>query len=256
MAAVGVNEIAESATAAETLYALLSRRGSRRRFVPISRAFLQEPRPRGGSGPLSAFVSTRRKRALDLYLLIHAIASTPPYDVTLPAFVWARALGMAPTKSSAVQISTTLTWLEQNRLIVTQRTPAGRRIVLLADDGSGREYRHPGLEPVDTRVGYFKLPITYWLDRWHISLELPATAVLLISLSLPKRFSLPQTHGARWYGISRDTIRRGVNGLQDLGLLSYREVTKKAPLAPMGVTRDRLYTLTGPFEITDARRSP
>jgi hypothetical protein len=102
-------------------------------------------------------------------------------------------------------------------------------------------------------VGYFKLPVSYWLDQWHTSLDLPASSVLLISLSLPKRFLLPQSHGADWYGLSRDTIRRGLKTLQEMGLISFRTVTKQAPLAPSGVTRDRLYTLTGPFEITDPR---
>lgn len=237
----------------DTLEALLQGRSSRRAFVPVARSFLQYPRAGGGPGPLSAFVRSRRKRALDLYLLIHAVASAPPFDVNFPAQVWARALAMPASRGSSVQISTTLSWLEAQGLIETSRVGAGRRIVLLADDGTGRPYTHPGLEPQETRVGYLKLPVSYWLDQWHLSLDLPATAVLLIALSLPKRFLLPQNHGADWYGVSRDTIRRGLKTLQARGLISFRVVTKSAPLAPAGVTRDRLYTLTGPFEIADQR---
>lgn len=237
----------------ETLEALLRRRNSRRTFVPIARSFLQYPRPGGGAGPLAAFVRSRRKRALDLYLLIHAVASSPPFDVKFPAQVWARALGMPASSGSSVQISTTLSWLEAQRLIETVRDGSSRRIVLLADDGTGRPYEHPGLAPHGSRVGYLKLPASYWLDRWHASLDLPATAVLLIALSLPKKFVLPQSHGADWYGVSRDTLRRGLRTLQEMGLISFSTVTKKAPLAPSGITRDRLYTLTGPFEITDPR---
>jgi hypothetical protein len=66
-------------------------------------------------------------------------------------------------------------------------------------------------------------------------------------LSLPPKFLLPQRHGARWYGISRDTVRRGLSTLQAMGLLTFQSVTKKAPLAPSGVTKDRLYSLTGTF---------
>lgn len=236
------------ASSSDTIRELLLGRSSRRSSVPIARSFLQEPRPGGGPGPLSRFVVTRRKRALDLYLLMHAVASSPPFDVAIPARVWARALEMPSSAGSAVQISSTISWLEAERLIETSRVGNSRRVVLLADDGSGHPYRHPAAEPRETRAGYFKLSFDYWLDRWHRSLDLPATAVLLIALSLPDRFLLPQHHGAKWYGVSRDTIRRGLRSLQKMGLLSYTTVTKPAPLAPSGTTVDRLYSLTGPLK--------
>ena len=237
------------AASQEVLRRLLRGRGSRRNFVPISRGFLQIPRPRGGAGPLAAFVSSRRKRALDLYLLIHAVASTPPYDVTLPARVWAQALGMSPSNSSAVHISTTLSWLEEQKLIDTARIGNARQVTLLSDDGSGLPYRHPALQPPHERVGYFKLSFDYWLERWHTSLDLSATAVLLIALSLPDKFVLPQRHGAEWYGISRDTIQRGLKSLRDLGLLTFTPASKAAPAAPTGMTVDRIYSLTGPLKL-------
>lgn len=233
----------------EVLRRLLRGRGSKRNFVPVSRAFLQVPRPGGGAGPLAAFVSSRRKRALDLYLLIHAVASSPPYDVTLPARIWAQALGMPVNASSTVTISTTLTWLEEMKLIQTSRVANARRIVLLADDGSGVPYQHPALAAMPERAGYFKLSFEYWLERWHTSLDLPATAVLLIALSLPERFVLPQRHGAKWYGISRDTLQRGLKSLRDFGLLTYVPASKAAPAAPMGMTVDRIYSLTGPLKL-------
>jgi hypothetical protein len=238
------------ASSSDTLQELLLGRGSRRSFVPVARSFVQEPKPGGGAGPLSRFVVSRRKRALDLYLLIHAVASSPPFDITLPAGVWARAMEMPASAGSAVQISTTISWLESELLIESSRVGNSRRIVLLADDGSGRPYRHPATEPQGIRAGYFKLSFDYWLDRWHRSLDLPATTVLLIALSLPDRFFLPQRHAAQWYGVSRDTIRRGLQSLQRMGLLSYRTVKKPAPLAPSGVTRDRLYSLTGPLRVS------
>lgn len=238
---------AKPSTAAETLEALLQGRSSKRRATPLARSFLQVPRPGGGPGPLAHFVRGRRKRALDLYLLIHSVASNPPFDVAFPAAVWARALGMSPSASSAAQVSTTLSWLESRRLIATERQGRARRILLLADDGSGRPYVHPAQEDEHHRVGYLKLPYVYWLDRWNESLDLPATAVLLIALSLPETFLLPQHHGAKWYGVSRDTVRRGLATLQAMGLLSHEVKRKKAPLAPSGVTQDRLYRLTGPF---------
>jgi hypothetical protein len=158
-------------------------------------------------------------------------------------------MGLEPSNSAAVQVSTTLSWLESQRLIETSRVGHSRRIVLLSDDGSGFPYRHPGAEPVGERVGYLKLSYDYWLERWHTSLDLAATAVLLIALSLPDRFLLPQKHAAEWYGVSRDTIQRGLKSLRDFGLLTYAPVSKAAPSAPTGMTVDRIYSLTGPLKL-------
>ena len=151
--------------------------------------------------------------------------------------------------SSAVGISTTLSWLEEIGLIETSRVGNARRVVLLADDGSGHQYRHPALVSPSERVGYFKLSFDYWLERWHTSLDLAPTAVLLIALSLPEKFVLPQRHGAEWYGISRDTLQRGLKSLRDLGLLTYFPASKAAPTSPTGMTVDRIYSLTGPLKL-------
>lgn len=158
-------------------------------------------------------------------------------------------MGMEPSNSSSVQVSTNLSWLESQRLIETSRAGHSRRIVLLSDDGSGAPYRHPALNPLGERVGYLKLSYEYWLERWHTSLDLAATAVLLIALSLPDRFLLPQKHAAEWYGVSRDTIHRGLKSLRDFGLLTYSPVSKLAPSAPTGMTVDRIYFLTGPLKL-------
>jgi len=227
----------------ETLRALLS---SRRDFLPLSRRFLQQRRAGGGPGPLSWFVRARRLRALNLYLLAHAIASSPPPTVGLASSVWARALGMSARPSSAVQISTNWTWLEDHRLVKSQRLAGRRQVLLLNDDGSGRPYEHPS-HPKEGKPDYLKLPYAFWLERWHTKLDLPATAVLLIGLSLGDHFQLPQDHAAAWYGISRDTIGRGLRGLEAHGLLEHLEWHKRAPRAPTGVTSERYYTLLGPF---------
>ena len=241
-----------AAPRAEIIESLLVYRGGRRTFVPISRAFVQRPRRGGGPGPLSAFVRARRKRALDLYLLLHAVASSPPHDVSLPALTWARALSMPATESSATQISATLTWLEDRRLVTSERAGNARRVTLLNDDGSGSPYRHPGAGTREGR-GYLKLPYAYWLEGWHERLDLPALSVLLIALSLPDGFILPQRQAAEWYGLSRDTLRRGLATLAEQDVLSHRVATKRAPLSPHGITSERHYRLTGPFA-SDKRR--
>src|SRR4051795_1819610 len=82
------------AGARDTVYALLT--GSRRSAVPIRRAFVQSGSPRRGAGPgpLAAFVKAHHVRALDQYLLFHAVASAPPYNVARESRIWARALGL------------------------------------------------------------------------------------------------------------------------------------------------------------------
>lgn len=237
--------------------ALLTRRGGRRDFVPLSRAFLQTRRKGGGPGPLSWFVATRRRRALDLYLLSHALASTEPYDVALPARVWAAAIGLPDTPSSRVLISSSWTWLEEHRLVRTERDGRTRRVWFLDDSGSGDPYTHDTKEK-GKRLDYFKLPHAFWLENWSVRLDLPAVAVLLIALSLPRTFVLPQERGGEWYGVSRDTIRRGVRTLRRYELLTMRVTLRKTALSPTGAVEQRHYSLSGPFgpEHRRAGRAP
>jgi hypothetical protein len=115
-------------------------------------------------------------------------------------------------------------------------------VTLLREDGSGKPYVHPGKEG-----NYFKLPYDYWHGNFHNRMGLPAKAVLLIALSLQDEFLLPTKQGAGWYGLSRDTVRKGLRTLRLLGILDMREVRKKAPLAPLGFTLERRYTLKDPF---------
>jgi hypothetical protein len=229
---------------------MLGRRGGRRLFVPIRRSFVQSRGEQTGSGPLATFVSRRRKRALDLYMLIHAVASTDPFDVALRSRAWAAALGMPDTPSSQVFVSNTLSWLEAQQLIHTARDGALRRIYLLDESGDGEPYRHPA---ATHQPDYFKLPYAYWLEGWHQRLGLAATAVLLIGLSLRHDFMLPLEHGARWYGISSDTLARGLKALRQAELLTMRSVVRASPDSPTGTTELRRYALQGSFAASERR---
>jgi len=229
-----------TASSKETIDALLERSG--RAYVPIRRSFVQAPVRGGGAGPLAHFVTQRRGRTLDLYLLMHAVASAKPFDVRFPAAVWARALGIAGHATASSMVSKQWTWLESERLIASRRSGRLREVTLLREDGSGDTYVHPGKEG-----NYFKLPYAYWQGNFHNRMDLPAKAVLLIALSLQDDFLLPTKQGAAWYGISRDTVRKGLRILLLLGILEMHEVRKKAPLAPLGFTLERRYTLREPF---------
>lgn len=229
----------------ETIGALLERSG--RDYVPVRRSFVQRRSRGGGAGPLAGFVRNRRGRALDLYLLAHAVASAPPYDVALPAAVWGRALGLTSQSSAAALVSKSWAWLEHQRLIDSRREGRVKRVTLLYEDASGRPYKHPGEQGTEDRGHYFKLPHAYWRGNFHNRIGLPAKAVLLIALSLRDDFILPTERGADWYGLSRDTVRRGLRDLRLIGLLDRRELRKEAPLTASGYTLERRYTLRPPF---------
>jgi len=225
----------------EAVAALLARSG--RDFLPLRRSFLQLRTPGGGAAPLAAFVAGRRRRAFDLYLLAHALASREPWDVALPSAVWARLLGLQPSAAASI-ISRQWSWLEDQQLVTSRRRARLREVTLLREDGSGAAYAHPG------QLGegdYFRFPYAYWEGHFPDRLDLSAKAVLLIALSLQDDFVLPLEHGSRWYGVSADVLRSGLRTLRMLRLLDVRVLRKSAPLTARGVTEERRYTLRGPL---------
>ncbi len=232
----------------QTISELLRRSG--RDAVPIRRSFTQLRTRGGGEGPLAAFVRERRRRALDLYLLAHAICSAPPFDVTLESIVWGRLLGLEGS-SVGPTISRQWAWLEEQRLVATHRTSRFRTIVLLREDGSGDPYTHPGVARTESKRAegdYFSLPHAYWRMGLQDRVALPTKAVLLIALSRPEdRFILPLEHASKWYAISQDSLRAGIRQLQMMTLLDVEHVTKPAPLTARGFRTERRYTLRPPY---------
>lgn len=231
---------------AAAITALLER--SKRSAVPIRRSFVQRRTKGGGRGPLAAFVTARRRRALDLYLLVHAVASAEPWDVELSAVVWARLLGLS-SKSAGSVVTRQWAWLESQKLVRVENYGRKRRVFLLREDGSGEPYTHPGISYFGKppEGDYFALPHAYWRTGMQEWADLPTKAVLLISASLQDGFLLPREQGARWYGVSPDTIRTGLRGLQTRSFLSFQSFTKPAPLSPKGYTVERRYRLESPF---------
>lgn len=226
--------------------ALLQRSG--RPFVPLRRSFVQDRRRGGGPGPLAAFVTGRRRRALDLYLLLHALASKHPWDVELENVVWARLLGLSGSSAGSV-VTQQWQWLEEQKLISVKREGRKRRVTLLREDGSGRPYTHPGLAHGDLQPegDYFRLPHDYWRSGMQDWADLPTKAVLLIALSLSDDFLLPLDQAPRWYGISKDSTRNGLRGLITRGFLTVSQRRKPAPLTPAGYTIERRYKLRSPW---------
>lgn len=186
-------------------------------------------------------------RALELYLLLHAVASADPWNVDESAKLWARALDLGTGPSATSAVSKIWKRLEDRQLLARGRVNRRASITLLREDGSGEPYSHPSSGR--DQSPYFKLSFEYWTaaDRWYRTLDLSATAVLLVGLSLPDEFILPHEQVKHWYGISADTAQRGLRALQDLGLLQMRKAFKEAPLSPEGYTEHRHYALRAPF---------
>jgi hypothetical protein len=234
-------DVEDAATPEETLLDLLER--SRRRNVPIRRSFLQLPGPPKRPGSLAAFVVGRRPIALDLWLLLHAGAAAEPWDVRQPAMSWARMLTMPQTVSSETTVGRNWTWLEQQKLVRTERDRRIRKVFLLLEDGSGQPFERA----TGQARGYFKLPYEYFTQRWHLELKLAGKATLLICLAQAPTFTLPTERAAGWYGLSADTLQRGLDELRDLGLLKVWSRAKKAPRTRYGFTMENHYAMQGPF---------
>lgn len=185
----------------------------------------------------------RRPLALDLWLLLHAGAAAPPWDVRQPAMSWGRMLQMAQTSATETTVSRNWSWLEDQKLIRSERDHRMRKVYLLMEDGSGRPFRRA----TGAGGGFFKLPYNYFLQAWNRELKLAGKATLLICLAQAPTFTLPTEHASGWYGVSADTLQRGLDELRQLGLLKTWQRAKKAPRTRFGYTMENHYALLGPF---------
>lgn len=230
------------ATAEETVTELLSRSG--RPATPVRRRFVQGgERGNPSPGPLATFVRHGDEIGLDLLLLVKAVASAEPWNVTQHAEVWARALRHTGRSVTAAGLSKVWRRLEERQMLSRARRRRLVDVTLLKEDGSGEAYAHPGRQaPAEA---YFKLAHAYWTEGWCGKLGLPAKAMLLVSLSLRPGFYMPIEKVPDWYGFSADTAQRGLHQLAQAGVLTSERRRKKAPLAPAGYTEDRHYTLVG-----------
>jgi hypothetical protein len=220
---------------------------------PLRRTFLQITDDNGDirPGPLAPLVAAGDRRGLLLLLLLLTKASAPPWDAGLPAAVWARALGLDLPQSKTATSTVSKIWLRLERYGLVTRDHRRRMaiVTLQREDGTGVPYTAPG----ETGDSYLKVPFALWQSgpdddhRWYQVLTLPELAVLLIARSHGDGFRLPLEKGPDWYGISADTLARGIDRLGERGLLTTDKTYKKAPLSPVGYTAEHRYTLAAPF---------
>jgi hypothetical protein len=231
----------------ETVEALLDASSRTSRSVPMRVTFVQRgaqnnPQP----GALAAMLSSHDERALDLYLLFRASASSKPWDTTRDARVWARALGLpTPRDNGAATVSKIWSRLD-NKYHLVARSRRGRlaKVTALDENGSGKGYVYPSGGGSNR---YFKIPFQYWTGQYYLTLSFTAKAMLMIALSLRSPFILPTTRVREWYGVSADSAERGLQELRDKGLLDRKLTVKPAPLAPLSITQEYRYTIRPPF---------
>jgi hypothetical protein len=228
----------------ETIAELLRASKRTTESVPLRRTFVQlgtqkNPQP----GPLSKFVSRHDEAGLELYLLFRAVASSEPWNSAREAGVWARALGVAidDTHLNRPTVSRVFRRLDEtHNLVSRERSKRRLEITALDESGSREPYTMPS-------TGYIRWPYAYWTDGWHRRLSMPARAVLLIGMTLTPPFILPLTQVHKWYGISDDTVSKGISELRKHNLISSFRGKERDWLTGPGYRHEIRYTLRKPF---------
>ncbi len=235
---IGALEEARAHNLRDVLY------GTRRVAVPIRVSFLQIRGTPPEPGPLAEIVRKRYHHALDLYLLILAATPVAPHRLFVNPDFWATLVRrpLQSRRAARLALSRSLEVLGSLDLVKRETRLGVPLIQLLEESGGGELYTHPA----ERGQRYITLPHQYWEEGFDRTLDLPGKAVLLLARSLrPRGFTLPLAHAKEWYGISADTLRRGMNELVQARLVRYSASDVPAPKAPRGTTVRRLYTLAG-----------
>lgn len=222
--------------------------GTKRAFVPVRRNFIQKPRGASGSRGAALASLSRDGSALDVYLLLHALASSSePYVAAYPAATWvqlarldeAASFGAAKSRWSKV-----VSKLASMNLIERERKGNEMQYRLLNESGDGKPY----VRPKKAEDGHWlRLPYTYWTEEYDATLTHPEKLMLVICLDQTDDFVLPFNQTAKWYGISEATARRGLRGLESRGLLTKTSTFVASPKSPSGWVEQFRYTRAGAF---------
>jgi len=124
----------------------------------------------------------------------------------------------------------------------TERDKRMVRAYLLQEDGSGAPYTRSR--------DFFYFPLDYFRKGWHTRLGLAPTSVLLIGLYKSRRqpwFQLRTETQSAWYGISPDTLQRGLDELRDANLLRIHPRQVRDNKARFGTTTVNEYLLLDVF---------
>jgi len=193
---------------------------------------------------------------LKLLLSVLWIAASEPYDVTMPGRIWAQLIGLPdPAGRGTHRISAATRQLNDKSFVRTEKRPGEpTRIVLLDETGTGGSYTSPGQRVAQLRRAaedfehdrYFRVPKEFWTNGWIAVVDGPATAMLLVLLSLAAGRSdeeiwiAPEVADRRFH-LSPETRKKGFDRLRDIGLV---EVRRRPVTRQLDTTRHRnVYTL-------------
>lgn len=240
---------------AATTIALL--KSAKRGYLPLRKRFVQRPddeavtlkdgtRTRGSL--LADFVGGRQERALEAFLLLHALE--PVLDGSpLPMATWARMLSVRAQCSPAAA-ATAFATLERMRLATVVKADSATLITPLLEDGSGEAWTKPGSNGGDVGKGFFTVPYEYWTDGLAGSLRLPGKTMLLIMLcetSKSTSFAMAVERARAWYGVSERTAERGYRELSAAGLLKVHIQRVADARHPLGLREVYHRALEAPF---------
>lgn len=208
------------------------------RPAPIRRRFIKSFD--GETPRLPALIKGGRGGEMRLKVLLTAIWLTTesrtknkPY-IDYPLATWAEMCGLNPEPAALRRVSDAISRLRSDEYFRVEVRPGqASRIFLLQEDGS------EGLHtfPKDAPHGYLKIPAGLWVSQWIAALSGTAIWALLILLveraeTKPRWFPPRMTHD--WYGISADTLSKGVKELEGFGLASTKRqrIRESPPDAP------------------------
>lgn len=207
--------------------------------APVRRSFVQSPGGDGSPSPMVQVISAgARARGgpggkVRLGLLLSALwiaGARDPYDTVRTPSMWAELLGMPePTTAGARSIRNAHRVLADKQFF---REPAGpgreaRRIQLLREDGSGRDYSIPTGQK-DQGDMYFRAPEALWTQGIIARLETPGLVMLLAALSISSWDAEAHAYSSvvfrpkttrDHFGVADSTRKRGLQELSEQGLL-------------------------------------
>ena len=184
--------------------------------TPLRKTFIRGERH--DAPPLSLMLKggggTRLKLFLSILLMCRGYDI---HDTDIAANKWAELLDLPnPRSKGARRISDALEWLELKKFVALERRRGAPHVItILKEDGSGDPYVRPG----GNNEYYVGLPIKLWSNGWIAVLSPPAVASLLILMDQkwmsdsPNPVWLSQTLRAGLYGVSEDTLYRGMTEL-------------------------------------------
>ncbi|AHW65717.1 Hypothetical protein CGLY_16720 (plasmid) [Corynebacterium glyciniphilum AJ 3170] len=193
--------------------------------------------------PLKRLVTSggRDGITLRLYLALLWKCSASPYDVEIPARLWAELLGLEPpVETYSRRVNGAVKRLEDANLISVDRRRGKPSVVTLLDEsGDGSPYRPPrgSKDPLDRWV---RVPIELWQGDSFYQLGTPGLAMLLAILAERNKPNEPMwwsiSQFQRRIGLAPTTRARGVKQLREAGLLTAER--KRLPSVPGSFAND------------------